>query len=138
VVVAMAMATAGVLGLSVIAACGDDGAGSAGSTAGSGGAGGGGSGGAGGSGATTGTTSATTGAGGTSPACFDYDAFTPTPAVDFEADVLPVFAGACASSQCHGNELDPDGGMYLGEQMGNDAAIADAIASSPATRRGAS
>jgi len=44
------------------------------------------------------------------PAGFDALA----PAVSFSRDVLPVFATSCAFSTCHGSNVGPANGVYLG------------------------
>ncbi|MBX3126128.1 MAG: hypothetical protein KF718_05405 [Polyangiaceae bacterium] len=46
---------------------------------------------------------------------FDYAAFDgQTPAVSFEADVMPIFRRACGFSVCHGSATKPAASLFLG------------------------
>jgi hypothetical protein len=55
------------------------------------------------------------GAGGAS-ACFDYSTFNgASPAVGFQADVLPIFRTSCGlSASCHGSQNGPPSQPFLG------------------------
>jgi hypothetical protein len=116
----MRIATSLVLAFCLVSsACSDSNGGSSGDggeggTGGGGGAGGTGGGGSGGGGAGGGGGGAG-GAGGAS-ACFDYSTFDGmSPAVAFQADVLPILRTSCGlSASCHGSENGPPGQPYLG------------------------
>ncbi|MFT3768622.1 MAG: hypothetical protein QM820_24515 [Minicystis sp.] len=93
----------------------------------------GGSGGTGGAGGEIGSGGSTSssGTGGTTPtaACFDYTSFdATTPAVHFQADVLPILRLSCGLSQsCHGNENGPGGQHYYGPKNSDPAPTAAQI-----------
>jgi hypothetical protein len=52
------------------------------------------------------------------PACTDYEPpagfDATTPAVSFSKDVMPVFTLSCAFSTCHGSNIGPANGVFLG------------------------
>lgn len=118
-------------GLALAAGCGDDGTEDDGGNGGSGGSGAstsstGGSGGAGGDASTSSSTTSASG-GGNPGNCFDYSTFTPQADVSFTDDIMPIFADSCNGNNCHGDANNPDAGLYLGEQNGNDATIVQAV-----------
>lgn len=74
----------------------------------------------GGGGGTGGSGGGSGGAGGSAAAgCFDYSAFDgTTPAVHFQADVLPILRGSCGiSMSCHGNPSGPGAQHYYGPNI---------------------
>ncbi|APR80700.1 Hypothetical protein A7982_06047 [Minicystis rosea] len=83
---------------------------------------------------TGGNAPTTTGTGGHTPAdgCFDYTGIdTTTPAVHFQADVLPILRLSCGlSSSCHGNPAGSGGQHFYGPKLSDpapDAATVQAI-----------
>jgi hypothetical protein len=67
--------------------------------------------------------------GGASAACFDYAGYDgTTPAVHFQADVLPIFRLSCGlSSSCHGNQAGSGGQHFYGPKTSDPAPDAAAL-----------
>ena len=58
---------------------------------------------------------------------FDYASWDSTTPVSFETEVFPIFRRACGlSSSCHGSQLKPSGGLYIGPKRSDTTTVVDA------------
>jgi hypothetical protein len=68
------------------------------------------------------------------PTCSDYEppaGFDASkPAVSFSKDVMPVFGQSCAFSTCHGSNIGPANGVFLGRDASRVHAAIVAVKSS--------
>ncbi len=69
------------------------------------------------------------GGGSAAPGCFDYASFEgTTPAVHFQADVLPILRTSCGlSASCHGSESGQGGQHFYGPKKSDPTPTADQI-----------
>jgi len=57
---------------------------------------------------------------------FDYSTFDSTIPVSFETEVFPIFRRSCGlSSSCHGSELKPSAGLYIGPKRSDTTTVVD-------------